>query len=273
MSTNEGQATQHAIWSADLDVRNGSINSAAYIGNPHYRHEHDRQTEQAQPLKPVEVPNLLGTSSSTALTTTGSSSYATGGSSTASSKANSDSGEWLWVLGGIVVLYMALPLIAWTVGLLASRVQPWAHAMTAIGQHTGLFTPTPLTGYGLYAAALIGQWIVCILLCGWNVSVARVLLVTATLFAATEALKAGLDFAYLRDTQCADLFALIPHTCAADLWSHTRSFVATANLPSLTGLAPWAMTVVTALVYVVLGVVVQGTVLWLGLVVVTVRQE
>jgi hypothetical protein len=199
-----------------------------------------------------------------ALTTTGSSSYATGGSSTASSKSNSDSGEWLWVVGGIWVLYMVLPLIAWTVGLLASRVQPWGHAMTAIGQNTGLFTPTALTGYGLYAAALIGQWVVCILLCG-SARVGRVLLVIATMFAATEALKAGLEFAYLRDAQCAGLFALIPHTCAADLWSHARSLVATANLPSLTGLAPWAMTVVTAMVYVCLGVVVQAAVLWLGL--------
>jgi hypothetical protein len=117
---------------------------------------------------------------------------------------------------------MALLLIGCTVGLLASRMQPWAHGMTSIGQHTGLFTPTALTGYGLYAAALMGQWIVCVLLCGENTSVACVLLVIATMFAATEVLKAGPEFAYLRDTQCAGLFALIRYTCAADLWSHAR---------------------------------------------------
>jgi hypothetical protein len=265
MYTSNNESIADIQWTAQRDFENGQPKSTP---NWEYNHEYEYQKQRAEsfgPGKPVEMPNLLGTSSSTALTTTGSSSYATGGSSTASSKTNSDSGEWLWVVGGIWVLYMALPLIAWTVGLLASRVQPWAHAVTAIGQHTGLFNPTALTGYGLYAAALIGQWIVCVLLCGWNVSVARVLLVIATMFAATEALKAGLDFAYLRDTQCADRFALIPHTCAADLWSHARSLVTTANLPSLTGLAPWAMTVVTALVYVGLGVMVQAAVLWLAL--------
>jgi hypothetical protein len=267
MYTSNNESIADIQWTAQRDFENGQPKSTP---NWDYNHEYEYQKQRAEsfgPGKPVEVPNLLGTSSSTALTTTGSSSYATGGSSTASSKSNSDSGEWLWIVGGIWLLYMALPLIAWTLGLLASRVQPWSHAITAIGQHTGLFTPTALTGYGLYAAALIGQWIVCVLLCGWNVSVARVLLVIATMFAATEALKAGLEFAYLRDAQCADLFALIPQACAADLWSHARSLVTTANLPSLTGFAPWAMTAVTALVYVGLGVVVQAAVLWPALLV------
>jgi hypothetical protein len=261
MYTSNNESIADIQWTAQRDFENGQPKSTP---NWDYNHEYEYQKQRAEsfgPGKPVEVPNLLGTSSSTALTTTGSSSYATGGSSTASSKSNSDSGEWLWVVGGLWLLYMALPLIAWTVGLLASRVQPWAHGGVEIARATGLFGASTWAGYALFAAALIGQWIVFIALCWWGDSKARLLLVVFTMFAATEALKAAFDFAPLPDKQCTDLFALIPHTCAADMWTQVRSLVTTLDLATLTGFAPWAMTVVTALVYAVLGMLVQTLVL------------
>lgn len=252
---NQGQAEQAAIWGANLDASNGRVDSGAYSSNYIYRHEHDRRTEELRPVPEVYVPQLWPSATGTAVVSTGNS-----GSSRSASSGEDDGAVWAGI-AGVVGIFLAIPLIAWAFGVLASRVLPWPYGVLEIGHVTGWFGPNGWLVAALFVIALAGQWLVAaVAMQDAKDPVAAFLMVALTLFAATEAVKAILMFAHAPDFQCRSHFAWVSQACSADVWSFAKSAVSWTGIAAMTGLAAWAVTVVTALVYVAFGTVLQALV-------------